>query len=339
MTSRCPLIIALIVTCSICATSWGRPGEARAGWGPTAQTKHPEAAKVGAVRVAQTDADEPSPPGEAGSGEPGGPGSGEPGGPGSGEPGAKAEEPAGQPGSESDTPTVAKSEDAALHGIGIHVRGLFIPTWFLGLFLNASTPLNSAAIGGEYVRRKGNYDLVASVNFGFYSPADGNYLGRGKSPAIDTDYIQFRNLNVLAFEAAFVRHHYFLPWLSLVYGAGLGLGIVLGDIFRISAYQGNCHADNVGNLDQCNPVNPADTVGLQKWRDNRDAWLADAPKCEGKDSPTSPCQFREDAVWPVIPIVHLLLGVNFKINEQFSVRVDGGFHNAFYVGAGGHYFF
>ena len=41
----------------------------------------------------------------------------------------------------------------------------------------------------------------------------------------------------------------------------------------------------------------------------------------------------------MIPIVHLLVGVNFKINEQFSVRVDGGFHDAFYFGAAGHYFF
>jgi hypothetical protein len=300
-----------------------------------------------ALLAAQTDNEEPPPPaGEAtppatptpttgGSEEPGGTGTDEPGGTSKEEPATPSAPGEGEP----PAPVVTEAPRTVLHGAGMHLRGLFVPTWFLNMFLDASTPLNSVGFGGEYIRRKGNFDIVASVNFGFYSPEDGNYLGNGKSPAIDTDYIQFRDLNVLAFDVAFIGHHFFLPWLSLVYGAGLGFGIVLGDIYRISNYQSNCASDNLDDFGKCNPVNPADTSSLKKWNEDRDGWLADAPKCETKDSPTAPCQFREDDVWPVVPIVHLLIGVNFKINEQFSVRVDGGFHNAFYFGAAGHYFF
>ena len=242
------------------------------------------------------------------------------------DPGAPAAQPAGEPPAPP-AATVA-AQPKVSYGAGMHLRGIFVPTWFLGMFLDASTPLNSVALGGEFVRRKGNFDIVASMNFGFYSPDDGNYLGNGKNPGIDTDYIQFRNLNLLAFDVAFIGHHYFLPWLSLVYGAGLGFGIVLGEVLRIS--NSGCTHDNVSDIDSCYPV------GMDL--SDRDGWLAEHT-CSGPDSPGAPCQYKEDDVWPVLPIVHVLLGVNFKINEQFSVRVDGGFHNAFYFGAAGHYFF
>jgi len=229
-----------------------------------------------------------------------------------------------------------RSSNAVQYGAGVHVRAIFVPEWFLGAFLASSTGLSSAALGGEFVRRKGDFDLVASMNFGFYSPPDGTYMGKNKDPMYDADYVQFRNLNVIAFDVAFIWHHQFLKWLSLVYGGGLGLGIVLGDIYRISDYVGNCRLENLKNLGQCNPTsNPQD---LEAWNKNHNAW-ANSHAGTGSDSAQAPHLYREDGKWPVIPILHLLVGVNFKINEQFSVRVDGGFHNAFYLGAAGHYFF
>jgi len=108
----------------------------------------------------------------------------------------------------------------------------------------------------------------------------------------------------------------------------LGFGIVLGDIYRIS--NSGCTPENVTNINACYPKGMDLT--------NREKWLAEHT-ASGEDSPDNPHLYREDGKWPVIPIVHLLLGVNFKISEQFSVRVDGGFHDAFYVGAAGHYFF
>jgi hypothetical protein len=293
--------------------------------------------------------DEPAPPGGATPAAPAAPVKSDEPGAKTGEPGAaKTDEPggakAGEPGAaatavpaEEPPPVVKKVNKEVSYGAGFQFRGVFVP--FLGLFLDAHTDLASVALGGEFIRRKGNMDIVASVNFGFYSPPDGNYLGGGNPPSVDTDYIQFRDLNVLSFDVAFIWHHHFNSWVSLVYGAGLGIGVVLGDIFRISTFQGKCNHENVDNIDECNPVNPNDAAGLAKWKDNPDAWLADQQACTGGDDPLNPCQFREEDVWPVIPVLHLLIGVNFKINEQFSVRVDGGFHNAFYVGAATHYFF
>jgi len=277
---------------------------------------------------------EPAPPAKT---EPAPPASGEPskGGdePGKGEP-SKGEPSKGEPATgDPQGPAQilrAKTKAGTTYGVGFHVRAIMIHKWFLGLFLKESTPLNSVGFGGEFVRRKGNFDLVASVDFGFYSPRDGNYLGKGKNAATETDYVDFRGLNILAFAVHFIWHHEFTPWLSLVYGAGVGVGVVLGGLYRVSNDSSRCTPENAGNINQCFPrgMDPS----------KREEWLATHPGTGG-DSPENPALFKEDDVWPVIPVVHLLVGLNFKISDQFSVRVDGGFRDAFYVGATGHYFF
>lgn len=248
------------------------------------------------------------------------------------EPAKPAATKVGEPAPTPATEAAAKKSDVS-YGIGLHVRGIFVPTWFLNLFLQASTPLNSMGFGAEFIRRKGNFDLVASVDYGFYSPRDGNYLGKNKNPAVDTDYLQFKNLSVLGFNVHFLWHHYFLKWFSLVYGAGVGLGVVLGNIYRVSNDPDRCNQNTFRDANACYPK------GMDPAR--REEWLSD-PKNQGtsdSDSPNSPKVYKETGKWPVIPIVHLLIGVNFKISEQFSVRVDGGWRDAFYAAATGQYFF
>ncbi len=266
--------------------------------------------------------DEPSKPGAQGAGEPGAKGGGEP--------GAKSADEPDNP--VTDTPVVAKAPTTSKFGVGLHIRAMFIHPWLLGLFFEESTPLNSMAFGAEFVYRRGTFDIIGSVDFGFYSPTDGNYLEKGKNPATEVDYVQFDGLNVLAFSVHFIKHHSILPWMSFVWGGGVGIGIVLGDLFRVSAGD-NCDSGTAGDESRCR------VVGMNP--DNPDAWLND-PKNQGtedQDSPTNPKRWRETDVWPVVPIVHLLVGFDFKISDQFSVRVDGGFRNAFYFGATGHWFF
>jgi hypothetical protein len=251
--------------------------------------------------------------------------------------GAPGEEPEEQYPPEAASSAQAKA--SASYGVGIHFRGIFLPTWLMNAFLAASTPLNSFSLGGEFIRRKGNMDLVLSIDFGFYSPRDGNYMERGKNPSADVDYVQFRSLDVLAFEAALFWHRPLTPWLSIVYGVGLGFGVVLGDIYRISS--SNCTPENLEDTSTCHPVDATDPASDQKWNENHDKWISEhtGGSHPPPDSPENPFLWREDGKWPVVPVLHLLLGVDFKVTEQINVRVDGGFHNAFYVGATGYYFF
>ncbi len=244
-----------------------------------------------------------------------------------GEPGAKA---AGEP--TPTTPGPVAAAPATKFGVGLHIRASFIHPWLLGLFFDESTPLNSMAFGGEFIYRRGTFDIIGSIDFGFYSPKDGNYLENNKNPANEVDYIQFDGLNVLAFGVLFVKHHEILPWMSFIWGGGVGLGIVLGNIYRVSAGQG-CDSETAGDESRCR------VIGMDP--NNPDPWLND-PQHQGtedQDSPNSPRRWKETGVPPVVPVVHLLVGLDFKISDQFGVRVDGGFRNAFYFGATGNYFF
>ena len=230
------------------------------------------------------------------------------------------------------------------YGIGLTGRGIFVPFWFLDMFLDEGTAMYSGAVGAEFVRRKGNFDLVASVNLNFYTPPDGNFLGNGK-PSVDIDYIRFDGLHVLSFEVDFIWHHNFNNWLSLVYGAGLGFGIVLGDVLRMSTHgdrlrDGTCSTADAGDLDKCNPTKPG-SADETEWKADREKWLDKKQEnmCTDRDSPQSPCMFVEDDVWPVVPIIHLLIGLNFRVTNELNIRVTGGWHDAFYVGATTQWFF
>ena len=260
-----------------------------------------------------------------------------------------------EPGSKKLTSTADQLSKIS-YGVGLQGRGIFVPEWFLGTFLDQTTGLYSGAIGAEFVRRKGNFDLVGTINFNFYDPPDGNFLGNGKPP-VDIDYVRFNGLHVMAFEVDFIWHHNFNEWLSLVYGAGLGFGVVLGSVDRVSVHgerlrDGSCNSSNPGDLGNCNPVHPnaSDAAEqLKVWNNDPNDWLDKySSECPGQASdnirdPGDPekanCWFEEDDVWPVVPMVHLLIGLNFKINKEFNIRVDTGWHNAFYVGATTHWFF
>ena len=224
-----------------------------------------------------------------------------------------------------------QTEPQTQYGVGFHIRAIFVPSWLLNLFLDASTPLNSVALGGEFVRRKGDFDIIGSIDFGFYSPQDGNYLSKGGDPTTDTDYVHFDDLNAFSLAVHFIKHEQILPWMSFVWGGGVGISFVLGNIYRAS--NSGCTSDNVSDTSQCKPLgmDPNDPM----------AWINDPANRgeEADDSPENPKLYRETGVPPVLPLIHLLVGFNFRINDSFSVRVDGGFRNAFYAGATGHYFF
>lgn len=225
---------------------------------------------------------------------------------------------------------LATMQPVAKHGIGLRVRGLFLPGWLLGTVFDANTALNSTAFGVEWVRHKGNMDMVGTIDFGFYSLNDGNFMSNGKNPATEVDYIQFRNLNLLALGVDWIWHRDITHWLSFVYGGGVGIGVVLGDVFRVS--NANCTPENMNDINACYPK-------MLKGRLNeREAVLA-ASLASGKDTPDDPHLYPEDGLWPVVPVLHLLVGVNFKLSDSVSVRADAGFHNAFYLGAAGHYYF
>ena len=121
----------------------------------------------------------------------------------------------------------------AKYGLGIRVRWVSVPSWFLGLFTQKNVSLSSYSYALEGYRRKVDRDdphrtweLSAAIGFQNMSPGDGYWLGKGKDPNQDTDLVQARDFSLITMDAAFVSRQYFSPYFGIHYGAGLGLAVV-----------------------------------------------------------------------------------------------------------------
>jgi hypothetical protein len=130
-----------------------------------------------------------------------------------------------------------------------------------------------------------------------------------------------------------VWHTFINDWFGMHYGAGLGLGLVTGKVLRTS--NSNCTGANAGDFTQCKPLNiPCSPAGCS------DAALA-GTMGSGVDDPTDPHRFAEPSIPPALPIVNVVLGVDFRLPRVrgWEAKLEGGFYDAFFFGGGVGYTF
>jgi hypothetical protein len=220
------------------------------------------------------------------------------------------------------------------YGVAIRGRWVSVPKWMLNLFTKRNMPLSSYAYAAEFMRRKGEFDMIFSVGYQHMGPADGNWLGKGHEAAIDTDFVQFRNFGMVTLDMSFVWHSFLNEWFGLHYGAGLGLGIMTGDMLRTS--NAGCTEANAGDLSQCHPQGVECGPG-----GCNEAQLKATMNNVGMDDPNNPRRFSDPNVPPVLPIVNVVVGVDFRLPRVrgWEAKVEGGFYNAFFLGGGVGYTF
>jgi hypothetical protein len=213
-----------------------------------------------------------------------------------------------------EAPSVTKDPNRRRWGVGARLRYVFVPAGFLELFnLTHATSMNSIGVGGEVVTRKGDFDIVFGVEYDGASPSDGLYLKKGdniQSPG--PDFVKFDGLSAIGFDASFLWHAKLSDKVQLRYGGGLGINIVLGDVLQTDM--------------NCDPgTQPSDLDDPA------------TPKCH--PLPGGKVNQKSNDVPPVVPIVNLILGARFKVAEGFSLNVEAGFHDMFFVGVSSDYVF
>jgi len=247
---------------------------------------------------------------------------------------------AGEPPKKADSSSPIPTDDEQLiYALGLRARYLAVPGFMLSPFLQQFTTLSSGGFGIEGIRRKGTLDIVLSLDFSFYSPPDGNYLGANKDPAFDTHYTQFRGLNFLALDVSFFWVHDLTSWLAIMIGGGVGIGLVLGDIYLInnSGPQdgGGCAASNAGNPKQCYPIN----VGPIDPTDPSLQTKLNATSGGAKDTSATPVYHVSPDKPPVMVVVNFIVGFKIKLHRHFNINVSGGFRDGFVFGGGPEYVF
>jgi hypothetical protein len=221
------------------------------------------------------------------------------------------------------------------YGLALRGRWVSVPKWMLDLFTKRNMPLSSSSWALEFMRRRGGFDISVAVGYMGLSPNDGNWLGRNNDPAVETDFVQFRNFGMWTADISFVKHSYLNDWFGLHYGAGIGAGLVTGKMLRTSNW-GNCTEANSGDLMQCHPVGV--TCGPTGCNEDQ---LNNTMLNTNMDRPETPRRFAEPSVPGVLPIVHVLAGIDFRLPHVrgWEAKVEAGFYDAFFLGGGVGYTF
>ena len=216
----------------------------------------------------------------------------------------------------------------------VPIRWVSVPGWMLNLFTQKNVPLSSWGTGFGVFGRRGNFAIMGSFNYMNMSPPDGNWLGPGalEHPAgTDTDYVQFRSLALWALDVSVIWNALFTDWFGMHWGAGIGVGKVSGHILRTSNGSG-CTPANAGDVTQCHPIGVDCSTGVCN-----EMQLA-ATEIPGGNSSTdtsaTPHRFTETSVPPALPIVNVLIGVDFRLpnTKGWEATIEGGFYDAFVLG-------
>ena len=233
--------------------------------------------------------------------------------------------------------TTASRPTDLSYGVAMRFRWVSVPAWMLNVFTKKNVPLGFRALPGAWAiegfRRKGNFDMAASVGYQAMSPDDGNWLGVGKDPAVDTDFVQFRSLGFVNIDISFIWHTMFTDWIGMHYGVGLGVGIVTGKILRTSDSSA-CTESNAGDLTKCHPLGITCTPTSCPEKPL-------ATTMGSYDQPDHPSRFTDPHVPGIIPIVNAVVGVDFRVPSLrgWEAKVEGGFYDAIFVGGGVAYTF
>ena len=226
------------------------------------------------------------------------------------------------------------------YGVSTFLRWVTVPGFMLNLFTKKNVPLSSWGTGFQFFRRKGNFDLVASLTYQDLSPPDGNWLGKGHDADIDTDYVQFDHLAQWGTDISFIWHSMFTEWFGMHYGAGIGIAYIQGTIWRTSnglardannnpdqSQPGFCTEANAGNVNECFPRNS--TPNGEGGRN-----LSLQSLLPGNDQAGDPHRFADGNKPSVLPIINLVVGFDFRLPQVrgWEGRIEGGFYNAFFLG-------
>jgi hypothetical protein len=229
------------------------------------------------------------------------------------------DEPAPAPEVESEPPPAAAvsgdteeeelDPDRARWGVGARVRYVTIPNWLLELFLDHATHLSSYSVAGEIIRRKGDLDIVISIDWTSGAAENGLYLEKGDNPNIaPPDYTEFDGFGMLSADVSFVWHARVHERVQIRYGGGIGVGLLLGEIYQTDTLcPGGTTADDLDDPNHCTQFTATRHV--------------------------------DEDVPPALPVVNVLLGARIKLADQMSMNLEGGFRNAFFFGLGFGYFF
>lgn len=222
--------------------------------------------------------------------------------------------------------------------LGARLRGVWVTPQMLAPFVSTSSGLSSIAGGAEFIYRKRTYDVVTSLDLMFINLADGNFLGNGRDPTQDTHYVQFGGFGQLTFlsaDVSIIGHSSLTRWLEVRYGAGVGLGLVVGDV-RVINNGRQCTSQNYLDTSQCYPHTPDGRVNIPLNQPDAEARLKATEQAGSIDLADDPHRHVTDNKPPLMVVLNVQLGLRVKVQRHLAFDVDVGFRDAIFFGGALH---
>ena len=196
----------------------------------------------------------------------------------------------------------SEPKDKTAWGMGAKVRRAQISPWVQKLFLD-STPGTATMDGAglDFTRRNGSSEVVFGFGYDRLDAREGYYLEKGGDPLVPgkVDHVTFEKPRWYTAELTVISHARIHKLLEFRYGAGIGVGLVRGKVLKTDAL---CTGSN---LQQDCMINPA---GLEV------------------DKPAS--------IPPVLPVINVLVGLQFRPFDFLHLHIDAGLHTVPYASVG-----
>ncbi len=187
-------------------------------------------------------------------------------------------------------------------GVGIKARSWRVSKRLQQQFMEVSPgPATGRGIGFDFTRRTGDIELAFGFGYDTLNGQDGYYVDNGGDPTVagDTDYNEFDKLEWFTAEFTVVGHAKIHKFLEFRFGAGIGVGMMRGEMRKTDAL---CSTYRVPESCMIDP----NAVDVDK--------PADIP--------------------PVLPVINMLVGLELTPFDWLHVYIDAGIHSTPYVGGG-----
>lgn len=223
------------------------------------------------------------------------------------------------PATEADT-GLAEDPKTPYFSVGPRLRWIMVPSWFVGMFgvnIKQADHLlaSNMGIGAEFTYRKDSFDITTAIwwaGLGW----DGRISFKEKGEDANSWEVVQNTMSTVLISGDFIWSSPITDWFAITYGAGIGIGIPIGEIRRDEA---RIDQDPIGTVPCEGPLEDQDPPNGCNPGENYD---------EVYKLPTR-----------IVPWINFLAGMRFKPHRHVAIYVDTGFGIGFQLGLRGGYIF
>lgn len=222
-------------------------------------------------------------------------------------------------------PAPAK-ETPVEYGVGIRLRSVYVPQSIMQIFVDkAPGGAHNYGYGVDITRRRGDTELQLGVEFEHVTPTEGIYINRGDTvPADSVDWLVSpkdagnKDFGWFTIDFTFFHSAKINQYVNFRYGAGLGLGIVLGEVdhYNVVCAPGST---NESPDPGCRPTTFGGTGTDEDGKGFQQLAKYDTPS--------------------VFPVVNAIIGFQLKPTDKMSINIEGGIRTLPFIGIEAGYFF